>query len=188
MPEAYREERPFEILGGKMVSMSPRPAINHNRIAGNIYRIFSLFLKGKSCEAFGDGVDLFLSEEDHFIPDGMVVCDKNKIRTNYISGAPDLVVEVLSPGTARNDRWHKKNAYEKAGVTEYWIVDGANKTVEVYLLKDGSYYLDNAYSLLPDYLLEQMTEKQAAELATEFKCHLFDGLIIRLEDIFDRVL
>ena len=123
MPEAYREEHPFEILGGRMVSMSPRPAINHNRIAGNIYRIFSLFLKGKSCEAFGDGVDLFLSEEDHFIPDGMVVCDKNKIRSNYISGAPDLVVEVLSPRTARNDRWHKKNAYETAGVTEYWIVE-----------------------------------------------------------------
>ena len=188
MQEAYKDDLRYEILGGKIVSMSPRPVINHNRIAGNIYRNFSSFLKGKPCEAFGDGVDLYLSKKDHFVPDGMVVCDKNKIRANYISGAPNLVVEVLSPSTTRNDRWYKKNVYETAGVAEYWIVDGANKTVEVYLLKDGKYCLDNVYSLLPDYLLEQMTGEQAVSFVTEFKCHLFDELEIRLEDIFDRVL
>ena len=80
MQEAYKDDLRYEILGGKIVSMSPRPVINHNRIAGNIYRIFSSFLKGKPCEAFGDGVDLYLSKKDHFVPDGMVVCDKNKIR------------------------------------------------------------------------------------------------------------
>lgn len=73
--------------------------------------------------------------KDWVRPDLIVVCDENKIGNKNITGAPDLVVEVLSPSTAKNDRLIKFNSYEKAGVKEYWIVDPYNQTIEVYLLE-----------------------------------------------------
>lgn len=68
-----------------------------------------------------------------------------KIKDTNIVGAPDLVIEVLSPSTARNDRSIKFNSYEKAGVKEYWIVDPANMFVEVYELKDTSFQQTGIY-------------------------------------------
>lgn len=184
---AYEDERWDELIDGKLVMMSPRPAINHNRISANIHNIFYTYLKGKPCEVFADGVDLYLSATNRFIPDCMVVCDKSKVKVNGIYGAPDLVVEVLSPGTAKNDRSKKKQAYEAAGVKEYWIANPADKTVEIYLLQNGQLELDNVYSILPDYALEQMTEDEKAHITTEFKCSLYGDLLISLDDVFYNV-
>jgi len=183
----YEDERPSEIIGGKVVMMAGA-SINHNRITGNIYRIFSAYLKGKPCESFNDGVKLFLDEANQFIPDGMIVCDKDKVKEDGVYGAPDLVLEVLSPSTAKNDRGKKKYAYERAGVREYWIVNPADKTVEVYLPRDGRLVLDNTYSIYPDFMFDHLlTEAERAAIPESFKCSLFDDLEIRLEDVFDRV-
>ena len=97
-----------ELIGGKIVAMSPT-ATSHNRIAENIHFMFRTYLKGKRCVPLGNGYDLYLTDQDRFIPDFMVVCDRDKIKADGVYGAPDLVVEVLSTGTARNDKWHKKN-------------------------------------------------------------------------------
>ena len=148
---AYYEEQWDELINGKIVSMSPRPSVNHHTITSNISTLFRRYLKGRTCRAFGDGVDLYLSEGNHFIPDGMIVCDRNKIRMNGVHGAPDLVVEVLSPGTARNDRGRKFRAYEKAGVREYWLVNAVEKSVEQYFLKNGSFELHEVFTVYPDY-------------------------------------
>ena len=113
-----------------------------------------------------------------------MVCDRSKIKRTYIDGAPDLVVEVLSPGTAKNDKGYKKDVYERSGVPEYWIVNPADKSIEVYLREDGAYRLDNVYTLYPAEELAEMTEEEKAAVITEFKCHLFDDLIICLDDIF----
>ena len=184
---AYREEFWEELIDGKLVAMSPRPSVNHHFVSSNIYTLFDRYLRGKSCTPFADGVDLYLSEENQYIPDGMVVCDPDKIRPNGVYGAPDLVVEILSPSTARYDRGQKKDAYEKYGVREYWIVDPANKTVEQYLLRDGKLHLHEAYAILPDWMLEKMKPEERAAVVTEFSCSLFDDLTIRLEDVFARV-
>lgn len=185
---AYQEESWDELLGGRVVAMSPRPAVNHNHITFNIAQIFARYLRGRRCTPFADGTDLYLSEEDRFVPDGMVVCDPKKIRWNGVFGAPDLVVEVLSPSTAKNDRGYKKNVYESCGVREYWIVNPGDRSVEQYLLKDGRFELNAVHTLHPDYVLESMTEEERAALVTEFQCSLFDDLDIRLEDIFERVI
>ena len=79
--------------------------------------------------------DVHLSENDCVIPDVMIVCNSDIIKDNAIYGAPDLIVEVLSPGTEKRDRGYKKDLYERCGVREYWIVDPVSLTVEVYLLK-----------------------------------------------------
>ena len=185
---AYQEERRFEILDGKIVSMSPSSVVNHNKIMGNIYNIFSNFFKGKPCDVFADGVDVHLSKKDVFIPDVMIVCNKGIIKEDGIYGAPDLVVEILSPSTAKNDKGYKKDLYERYGVKEYWIIEIKAKSIEVYLLKEGKYVLDNVYSIFPDYTLKKMTEEERNQIPKEFKTSLCQDLTIVLEDVFDNLL
>lgn len=72
--------------------------------------------------------------------DLMVVCDRNKITDRYIKGAPDLVVEILSPSTSLKDQREKLKLYQNAGVREYWIVHPIDHTVMVYRLRDGGQY------------------------------------------------
>ena len=185
---AYQEEPWQEVISGKVVMMSPRPAINHIRISGNLFQIFSTYLKGRRCEPFPDGTDLYLSEKNHFIPDFMIVCDPNKVKANAVYGAPDFVVEVLSLGSLKRDRFHKMAAYEKAGVQEYWIVNPDSRSIEQYWLEDGKFVLHNAYGIYSDGMLEKMTEEERAEIVTEFKCRLYDDLVIQVADIFQRVV
>ena len=184
----YEDEIWDEMIDGKSVAMSPRPAVNHNIISGNIYHIFKTYLSGKKCVPFGDGTDLYLTPKDRFVPDGMIVCNRDKIKPKGVYGAPDLVIEVLSPSTAKNDRGYKKRVYGTCGIPEYWIVSPSEKAVYVYLLQDGQYNLDNVYSLYPDYMLTKMTEEEQAAIPTEFQCSLFSDLVIRLENIFEDTL
>lgn len=186
--EEYSDPRREELHNGQVVLMSPSPNMNHNFIASNIYDILKEHLRGKKCRVIYDGSDVYLTEEDVFAPDVMVVCDRSKIRWNGVHGAPDLVVEVLSPGTVMRDRGYKKDMYERFGVREYWIVSPREKTVEVYLLKDGHFRLDGAYSLVPEEILRELKEKDRKNIISEFQCSLYDDLTIRLEDVFDDLL
>ncbi len=172
-----------ELIDGQVVLMSLQPSINHITIISNINTIFHNFLKGKICRAFPDGAAVFLTEKDCFIPDFIVVCDPKKVKYNGIYGAPDLVVEVLSPYTAKRDKSYKKQVYEQCGVQEYWLVSPNGKFVEQYLLQDGRLELAEVYTQPEDYL----TEEERAAYITEFKCSLYDDLLIKLADIFDRV-
>ncbi len=178
-----REERREELIGGKRVAMSPASA-GHAYVSDNILRIFKNYLKGKTCIPFGHSLLVHLSEEDKFVPDVMVVCEREKIKPNGVHGAPDLVVEVLSPSTAKNDRTYKKEVYERYGVPEYWLVSPSDKFIEVYRQVDGAYVLHDMYTFYPDWMLEDMSEAEQKARVTEFKCHLYDDLIIRLDDIF----
>ena len=185
--EAYEEKWRKELVDGKVIMMAPA-TVNHNRIARNISSIFDVYLRGKPCEYFPDGVGLYLNAKEQYIPDGMVVCDPDKVKADGVHGAPDLVVEVLSPSTGRNDKGHKKDVYERYGVREYWIVSPAERSVEQYVLRDGKFVLHDMYYKYPDYLLIHMTDEEKAAIVTEFKCSLFDDLIIQVDDIFGRVV
>ena len=180
---AYKDKLREEMIGGQVVAMSPATP-RHNRVALKIAVLFENYLKGKKCIPFGDGTAVFLTDDDHFIPDFMVVCDPKKIKEKWVEGAPDLVVEILSPSTAKNDKWHKKNVYESSGVPEYWIVSSKERSIEVYLLRDGRYELDGLYTYYPEEELKDMWDEDREALVMEFKCHLYDDLVIRLEDIF----
>ena len=172
---AYKEEPREEVINGELVAMSPSPGWNHVSVAGNIYHIFKKYLKGKKCTAIQDGFDVHLTDKDVFEPDMMVVCDRNKIRRDGIYGAPDLVIEVLSPSTSQRDR-------------EYWLVSTGEQAVEVYLLQGEELVLDQVYTIHPDWMLEGMKEEERARVATHFRCSLFDDLNIALADIFDDML
>lgn len=178
------EEAREEIIGGRVVAMSS-PALKHIFIGANIHRIFDRYLYGKKCKAIPDGAALFLEEgKEEYQPDMMVVCDRDKLKPDGVHGAPDLVVEVLSPSTGRYDKGHKKDVYEKHGVREYWIVSPGDLSIEQHVLEDGRFVLRDIYALYPPYLLKRMTDDEKAALVTEFHCTLFEDLTVRLEDVF----
>lgn len=180
----------IELIDGKVFMMSPCLKYEHITICGNIFRKFGNYLEGKTCQAFPDGFDVFLDEQNKFIPDCMIVCNRDIIKRNGIHGAPDLVVEVLSPSTAKNDRSKKKFAYERAGVKEYWIVNPIDKSVEVYLNQDKTFILDNIYYYYTDEEIaenEQLPPKDKITMYSEIKVSICDNLVVKLKDIFERV-
>jgi Uma2 family endonuclease len=138
----------YELIDGVVYCMTPAPTRRHQQLVGEIFRQISNYLLDKECEVYIAPFDVRLplaEEEDKNIttvvqPDLVVVCDQNKLDERGCKGAPELVIEVVSPSSANRDRNEKKELYEKHGVKEYWLVDYSEKTVEVYLLnEDGQY-------------------------------------------------
>ena len=138
-PEGER----WEIIDGAAHMMSA-PSVVHQRISRELLVQLAVFLKGKQCEAFGAPIGVRLSD-DVFEPDIVVVCDKTKLTDGKVcNGAPDIIVEILSPSTAGKDRLEKFNKYLRSGVREYWIVDPESKVVNINVLENGK-YINNAY-------------------------------------------
>jgi len=134
-----REDVRAELYEGYLVVMQA-PTLRHQGIFGEIYANMYMFLKGKNCKVFSSpGVQLFEKEATIFEPDIVVVCEKSKLGKRNVEGTPDLVIEILSPSTARMDRKLKFDKYQKAGVKEYWIVDPERNLLEVNLLVNDNY-------------------------------------------------
>jgi len=143
----WDDDNRWELIDGVAYAMSA-PTIAHQEISIELSRQFSNFLNGKPCKVFTAPVDvrLFANQDDEtdesddtvVQPDLLVVCDRTKLSDGRsCKGAPDLVVEILSPSTASKDRMIKLQKYREAGVREYWIVDPDERTVLVYLFTDG---------------------------------------------------
>lgn len=184
----YDVRKKEELIDGAIVMMSPRPAINHERVQRNVLRIFDNYLHNKRCEAFSEA-EVWLDENNHFIPDVMIVCKPDIIGTHHIDGAPDLVVEVLSPSTFDRDMTVKMRAYARAGVKEYWVIEPAARRVAVYLLHGDVYELSGSYYPYTEEDYKHMEEKDAAvaRQRIRLKVSLYDDLIINVADIFERV-
>lgn len=180
----YLDPPVTELIEGKTYLMSPKPRIRHTAVVGRLYRIFADYLEGKTCTAWPDNVDVFLDDKNRYVPDVMIVCDRSKIKNDGIHGAPDLVVEVLSPSTMMNDRGPKMRHYAAAGVKEYWLVQPLEKTVEVYLNHDGTFELDRSYAVYEDWEIARMTDEERATLLAPIRVSLYDDLVIPVEDIF----
>jgi Uma2 family endonuclease len=140
--------------------MSPAPNWKHQQISAYILSVLFNFLKGKPCKVLAAPVDVRLNpaENDDTVvqPDLLVVCDSSKLDDHGVVGAPDMVIEILSPSTAKRDKVLKFNAYRQAGVMEYWIVDPSSQTLAVHILKDGE-YITRRYGdtdVVPVYTLE----------------------------------
>ena len=136
----WPDDERWELIDGEAYNMTPAPTTRHQNIVYNVSFILKSKLLNKSCRPFVAPTDVVLSEYDVVQPDVFVVCDEKKITEANIQGAPDLIVEVLSPATALKDKREKKNLYEKYGVKEYIIVDPAAQYVERFLLEEGGLY------------------------------------------------
>ena len=131
----------WELVDGVAYAMAP-PLIRHQRISTYLCAQLSNFLEDKTCEVIAaPGVRLNAETTDNtvFIPDIAVICDSSKIDKETIIGAPDLIVEILSPSTARFDLLTKFRQYQDAGVREYWVIDPERDTVTIHCLENGKY-------------------------------------------------
>ena len=142
--EAINDENRYELIDGVIYLMSPGPTIMHQRTSGGLFVQLWTFLKDKPCEVYQAPCDVCLNAEgdnDTTVvqPDIFVVCDLTKLDEKRYNGAPDFVIEILSPSNANRDVLLKYNKYMQAGVREYWIVDIMEKVVRVCLLNDGKY-------------------------------------------------
>lgn len=122
---------PCQLIKGELI-MSPSPSPYHQRISRILFN--KLFNASISGEVFYAPIDLYIDNKNVFQPDLIYIsAERDSIITSRgIEGTPDLIVEILSPSNIFTDRNQKKTAYQKIGVQEYWIVDPANKTLEIY--------------------------------------------------------
>lgn len=135
----WDDEQRWELIDGVPYNVTPAPSTRHQLLLGNLSREIMTALKGKRCQAFVAPTDVVFDEHNVVQPDLLVVCDRSKITEPNIQGAPDLVVEILSPSTSRKDRREKRALYERFGVKEYLVVDPINETVERFRLMRGKY-------------------------------------------------
>lgn len=133
----------YELIDGTPYMMSPAPSPDHQRASLRLALQIGGFLKGKPCELFTAPFDVRLAadaNDDTVVqPDLAVICDHTKIDARGCNGAPDLILEIVSPASTRHDQIIKFNKYLQAGVREYWVVNPQTCSVQTYLLKDGEY-------------------------------------------------
>ena len=154
----------WELIEGVSYLMSPAPTYNHQSMLIELGYQFRHFLRDKPCKVFWAPFDVRLNgagdDDDTVVqPDLLVICDLSKLTKTGCEGAPDLVVEILSPGTARHDRLVKFRLYKNAGVKEYWIIDPELKIVSVNILNAGR-YISSAYGdtdIVPVSVLEELS-------------------------------
>ena len=164
----------YEIIGGKKIYMVPTPNISHGIIVSRLVTMFNVYIWEHNIDAFtlADNADVYLADGSHFRPDVSVLIRKPKAinKEKFIDGAPDLVVEVLSESTKKNDVGKKKDDYEKYGVKEYWIVDPENRSVKVYHNIEGKFTVGDEYKINSD--------------KTEIKVSIFEDLVVDIRNIF----
>ena len=144
--EYYRldDDQRYEIIDGSLLPMTPGPDTWHQSWVGEIYMIFQSHLKTRKLgKVFLSPVDVVLDEENTIQPDLVFVSNANLniIQKRAIFGAPDLLVELVSPSSVRRDRQVKRDLYARFGVQEYWIGDPAKRTLEILNLQAGRYDL-----------------------------------------------
>lgn len=168
-----------ELLRGRIMPMSPAPSREHQQISIVLSYLLYDFFKGNHCQVFTAPFDVRLpvsqdpaKEVTVVQPDLCVICDENKLDERGCNGAPDLIVEILSPGNSKKEMREKYSAYEEAGVREYWLVNPLDKVVLVYLLNEAGKYIGLAPSTEDDHLTAA----------------IFPELTINLQEVFQQSL
>ena len=154
-----------ELIAGRIFRMSPGPNRRHQKVVGEIFRQFANFLVGKSCEVYTAPFDVrFVKASDTpdqqitntVQPDICVICDPSKLDDKGCLGAPDLIVEILSPSSVKRDMKHKYDLYQDYGVSEYWVIDPYNQIVHINSMgQDGLYQSIRPY--IKDYIIKSST-------------------------------
>ncbi len=177
----------YEIIRGEKF-MSPAANPLHGLILFKLSKIIDNYLiKNEGGFVFTDNVDVYFPDGNIFKPDVTVITSENIKIIQWrgaIRGVPDMVVEVLSPSTRVNDLTIKKDVYESNGVKEYWIIEPWDKTVDVYILHDGRYTLQNSYHKYTTEEWDALNAEEKAAYKPEIKVSVFDDLFVKVDDIF----
>ncbi|MDX2189073.1 MAG: Uma2 family endonuclease [Bacteroidota bacterium] len=172
----WKFEEMVELIKGKIYKMSPAPVNSHQKVSWNLSYEIAKIIKKNKCSAYFAPFDVYLfgiDESNTTVtqPDICVICDKSKIHNKGCVGAPDWIVEILSPSTLRRDIDSKYHLYEEAGVKEYWIIAPEYKQVSVFVLSK-----DNIYENKGDFSLNENAP-----------IHIWQGISISVNEIFEDV-
>lgn len=139
----------LELIKGKVFKMSPAPSRHHQQVSVQLTGLLWNKFRNQPCKLYTAPFDVrFLDkkkstlDKDIFTvvqPDLCVICDENKLDDKGCIGAPDLIIEILSPGNSNKEMKFKFDLYEEAEVKEYWLVNTDNKTIFIYILKEGKF-------------------------------------------------
>ena len=133
-----------ELIKGKIMAISPAPARMHQKILRKINRAFDSHFAEHLCEVYFAPLEVRVPDKKGNIktvvqPDLCVICDPSKLDDRGCLGAPDLVVEILSPGNSKREMKDKFELYQENGVAEYWVVRPEEKNIQIFLLEKGKY-------------------------------------------------
>ncbi len=160
----------YELIDGILMKRAS-PSLVHQDISHRIGQYLDTFLAGNPIGKFYYApTDVYLDKNNGVIPDiSFISKDRFFLIENndYIAGTPDLIIEIISPGNIKRDRVEKKNLYERFAVKEFWLVDPANRTVEVFLMNDNAYQL------------QTLEEAEGKVVSTVLK-----GFELEIKDIF----
>lgn len=165
--------------------MIPAPSRLHQEILGKLFLAIGNILSGSSCNTYLAPFDVRLPQkngrEDTVVqPDICIVCDESKLDKKGCNGAPDLIIEILSPSTASKDLKEKYMLYEAAGVLEYWTVDPVDGLINVYVLdKNGKYQAFKPYTVH-----ENVVSRTIPDLEIDLK-GIFPGLLEEAQDPYE---
>ena len=137
------DDERYEVINGELL-VTPAPGTAHQRVIAELNFQIAGFVRSRELgEVFFAPTDVVLSESDVVQPDILFISGNRAdiVKPRAIHGAPDLVVEIVSPSSVSRDRHSKLPLYERSGVREYWIVDPANRSIEVFILTENGYAL-----------------------------------------------
>ena len=174
----WKFQERVELIKGKIFKMSPAPSPDHQDISGNIYFAVKLYLinNNSNCKVYTAPFDVRLTKKSKnnrdvqtvVQPDICVICDRSKIDKRGCIGAPDIVVEIISPGNNKTELQNKYEVYEENGVQEYWIVSPQQQTFLKYILNQDGIYV--------------ASKLMSAE--EEVTTPILPGFVLNLEEVF----
>lgn len=171
---SWKTDELMELIRGKIFKMSPGPLRKHQKVSAKLYLLLASFFT-EPCELYYAPLDVYLihpgenwkETENILQPDLCVICDPAKLHDRGCIGAPDLVVEILSPGTAAKDLGAKRDLYEEYGIKEMWIIHPSEETITIHVLENGKYHI-----------LPMVAKGQSIQSPT------FPGLNVDLDKVF----
>lgn len=179
----------YEIIEGVRF-MAPSPFKRHGKVVGRLmFTIGTHAFINRLGTAFADNLDVHLPDGNLVRPDFIFICAANdKIVFNNedetFHGVPDMVAEIFSRSTMKRDISVKKDIYERNGIKEYWIINPWSESIEVYLLRDGKYFLDNVYQNYSESELTELTDEERAEVKMEIPVAVLDDFKVKIRNIF----
>ncbi|MCH5599148.1 Uma2 family endonuclease [Niabella ginsengisoli] len=173
----WRFQERLELIKGKIFKMSPAPRVRHQAISMYVGNQLYNFLSGKDCKVFTAPFDVRLTKKNVknelvktvVQPDICVICDPDKLDELGCVGAPDIVVEILSPGNNTKELKNKYDVYEENGIQEYWIIHPEEKTFLAYTLNAAGKYIPSALKTIGDEIITPV----------------LPGFVLNLEKVFD---
>ena len=186
---AYDVRDDYEIIEG-VKFMAASANIRHSKIVGRMMINIGIHVAvNRLGFTFSDSLDVHLPDGNLVRPDFAFVSAANKKlilddEGATLHGVPDMVAEIFSRSTMKRDITVKKDVYERNGVKEYWMIDPWRQSIEVYLLRDGKYFLDEIYFNYTDKELSDLPEDERAAVKMEVPVAVLDGFTIKIRNIF----